>query len=56
MSINDDDKWVEFAERFLSNRREVFDKDVAICLKRTRGTNGYETISTRTTCYLDPER
>jgi hypothetical protein len=41
MSISDDDKWVEFAERFLRNRREVFDKDVAICLKRTRGTHAY---------------
>jgi hypothetical protein len=41
LSISDDDKWVEFAERFLRNRREVFDKDVAICLKRTRGTHAY---------------
>jgi hypothetical protein len=37
----DDDKWVEFAERFLRNRVEVLNKDVAICLKRTRGTHAY---------------
>ncbi len=36
-----DDEWVEFAERFLHNRREVLDKDVAICLKRTRGKHAY---------------
>jgi hypothetical protein len=41
VSNSDNDKWVEFAERFLRNRREVFDKDVAICLRRTRGSHAY---------------
>jgi hypothetical protein len=36
-----EEKLVEFAQRFLRNRVEVFDKDVAICLTRTRGTHAY---------------
>ena len=39
--FNFDKELVEFAHKFLRNRLEVFHKDVAICLKRTRGTHAY---------------
>jgi hypothetical protein len=36
-----EEELVEFAQRFLRNRVEVFNKDVAICLTRNRGTHAY---------------
>ena len=37
MSNGDDDKWLEFAERFLRNRLETFNKDLAVCLTPNAG-------------------
>ena len=41
LPFKSDQELVKFAKRFLDNRVEVLNKDMAICLKRTRGTHAY---------------
>jgi hypothetical protein len=41
LPFKSDEELVKFAEGFLDNRVEVLNKDVAICLTRTRGTHAY---------------